>query len=93
MDELPDIMRTASLKAWCEHRNIKMPSKIDIAYRILDAAPVPPLVDESRMGALRAMYEKIASTIGGNVHSNVRPAASDGSGLPKTNLSRAHGDR
>lgn len=65
VEDLGEIMRPATVKAWFRHRNLQEPNKVDIAYRILDRVREwepgdgLPLLDADNIGALRRLYETI----------------------------------
>lgn len=60
-EQLPDSMRPDAIKGWCGKLGIKVPSKVDIAYRILDQLDERKLLAADRTFAVQSLYKKIRS--------------------------------
>jgi hypothetical protein len=53
--------RQETLEAWCSERQIRVPSKIVIANKIIDLAHTLPVLDAQRADNVRQLHERVVA--------------------------------
>jgi predicted ATP-dependent endonuclease of OLD family len=58
-DDFREIERPTQLKEWCSRNNIRIPNKVDVAYRVLDCISDGPILEEGKRAELARIHSEI----------------------------------
>ena len=59
--DITDTLRPTALENWCKEKNIKVPSKVDVAYRVLDRMSDGDAICKTRVESLRKLEAHISA--------------------------------